>query len=169
MSVTDKIDKLGGSLTIEDYECGAGDILYVAAQKFPTLLLGAPVPQRSRHLFVSVDQRRHGDPLLLSMYLGQRSWQITTGSWELLSFIPDPDTLHVLYPDIQEHSIVTFDLRSHQARRLALPNGDELELLDEARDRSLIAYTVYGPCRYGDKDTPSRAWWQKNVCFVQPQ
>ena len=205
LSVTDELNKLGGIVTIENYACGTGGVVYVAVQQVPTILLGVPPRQRPRHFFVAVtpatveeierppaeiatifkrhahsgtarigpyfvttEQRHHGDPLFLRGHLERRSWQITVGGWELPSFISDPDRLQVLYPDIDGHSIVNYDLRTRQSRRLVLPNGSELELLDETRDRSLIAYAVYGPCRYGDKDTPARAWRQRNVCFVKP-
>jgi hypothetical protein len=193
------------SLSISDFVWSNDNVLYVRVentQRYRTSFLAATLStvnevarppelvadtlERRRHYQPSVgggytieaEPRGHGFFALTMRQAGDKQPQIITlGSWGLATFIFDTARLKVIYPAPDRSDIVTFDLRNRQSRHLILPVGGELMLLDRRRDRTLIAYSVSGPCLPDESGRESHAGAgadqhsliTRHVCFVRPQ
>jgi hypothetical protein len=110
---------------------------------------------------------------------GRDPYQIASGSWELESFVFEPDRSSILYletfqdwvwGDSHDGAIMTLDLNTRQSQETYLPaRAEKLLAAVQEGDGYLAAYTTYGPCepevlpggRHQTMDSP------KNVCFAR--
>jgi hypothetical protein len=81
---------------------------------------------------------------------GADPYTIATGGRALDSFLFDPKRSIVYYPvpGRYDPAIVAFALNKRKYRRIALPLGEGLRLLDEkpAPGGAVVAYRIHGPC-----------------------
>src|SRR5258708_6557800 len=94
--------------------------------------------------------------------------QVAHGSWELFSSLYDRERSQVLYPKVGlSGQIVTVDFKNHRVRSTLLQNGRELRLLDQSRDGTLVAFSVYGPCDYAGSRFKMKPDEMRHVCIVK--
>jgi len=162
-----------GTLYIKGIRGNPGETFYVAVKDERTRVVDRPPDalaavfqsgagpedvqrafRRSENVVVTTENEGHGD-IRLRVQTGTETIEIAQGNWELESFILDRERDRVLYPVARfPAAIAMFDLKAalqtHEVIVQAGMRSLDIRLLDQTRDGTRAAYTVYGSCLPGE-------------------